>query len=130
MKKEELTNYWIDSSEIDFKAMENLFASRDYIWALFLGHLVIEKLLKAVAANNNFEHIPKIHDLNKLAKISGLEPDNSTKDLLDIITSFNLEARYPDYKKEFYKKCDSNFTFKYLSKIKEIRLWLLNQLKK
>ena len=130
MKKEELTNYWIDSSEIDYKAMENLFSSKDYIWALFLGHLVIEKLLKAVATNNNIEHIPKIHDLNKLAKISGLEPDNSIKDLLDIITSFNLETRYPDYKKEFYKKCDSNFTFKYLSKIKEIRLWLLNQLKK
>lgn len=30
MKKEELIKYWIDASEIDFKAMQNLFDSKDY----------------------------------------------------------------------------------------------------
>jgi HEPN domain-containing protein len=130
MKKEELIKYWIDASEVDNKAMDNLFKSKDYIWSLFLGHLVIEKLLKALAVSNDHESIPKIHDLNKLAKSAGLHLDDSTKNLFDIITSFNIEARYPDYKKEFYKKCDSEFTTLYFKKIKETRQWLLNQLKK
>jgi HEPN domain-containing protein len=130
MEKEELIKYWIDASEIDYRAMENLFSSADYVWALFLGHLVIEKLLKAVAVNNNISHIPKIHDLNKLAISAGINIDETLKDLFDIITSFNLEARYPDYKREFYKKCDKQFTSDYISKIKEIRLWLLKLLKK
>jgi HEPN domain-containing protein len=79
--------------------MENLFSSADYVWSLFPGHLVIEKLLKAVAVKNDIRNIPKIHDLNKLAVSAGIDADDSMKDLFDIITSFNIEARYPDYKK-------------------------------
>ena len=130
MEKEELVKYWTDASQIDYRAMENLFSSADYVWSLFLGHLVIEKLLKAVAVKNDIRNIPKIHDLNKLAVSAGIDADDSMKDLFDIITSFNIEARYPDYKKEFYKKCDKKFTSDYLLKIKEIRSWLLKLLKK
>jgi HEPN domain-containing protein len=110
--------------------MNNLFTSGDYVWALFLGHLVIEKLLKAIAVKNGIEIIPKIHDLNKLSKISNLNSSEEKGDLLDIITSFNIEARYPDYKKEFYKKCTQEFTSFYKEKINELRLWLLDQLNK
>ena len=46
MTKEEIIRYWKSSSDRDFITMENLFNSRDYSWALFIGHLVIEKLIK------------------------------------------------------------------------------------
>ncbi len=110
--------------------MNNLFESKDYIWCLFLGHLVIEKLLKALAVKNNIETVPKIHDLNKLAYAAGLEIEETLADLLDIITAFNIEARYPDYKKEFYKKANLDFTLYYQTKISELRIWLTDQLKK
>jgi len=130
VKKEELIKYWIEASELDLRAMNNLYASKDYVWSLFLGHLVIEKLLKAIAAKNNLSVIPKIHDLNKLAKTAGLDLTESLKDSFDIITSFNIEARYPDYKHLFYKKCTNKFTSTNIEKIKEIRIWLLELLKK
>lgn len=130
MKKEELIKYWVDASEVDFKAAENLFKSGDYVWSLFISHLVIEKLLKAAAAFNDSLQIPKIHDLNKLAKSAGLKLDDEKKNLFDVITSFNIEARYPDFKKEFYKKCNLEFTSGYMEKVKEVRLWLLDQLRK
>lgn len=38
--------YWIDSSEEDFETMETLYNSKRYNWSLFLGHLMIEKILK------------------------------------------------------------------------------------
>lgn len=130
MNKEELIKYWIDSSDLDFRAMKNLYLTEDYVWSLFLGHLVIEKLLKALAVKNNFHTIPKIHDLNKLAKAAGLEVEESIKDSFDIISSFNIEARYPDYKKEFYKICDKKFSTENIKTIEDIRLWLLELLKK
>lgn len=130
MKKEELISYWIESSESDFSAMQNLFRSKDYAWSLFLGHLVIEKLIKALAVKNNVSLIPKIHNLNKLMEFTQLTADEQMKDFLDIITSFNIETRYPDYKREFYKKCDFAFTNKYKIKIENLRKWLLDQLKK
>lgn len=48
MDKEEIFKYWKDTSDKDYITMNNLFASKDYSWSLFIGHLVIEKLLKAV----------------------------------------------------------------------------------
>lgn len=130
MKTDELIKYWIDASEVDFVAMNNLFNSKDYVWALFLGHLVIEKLIKALAAKNKIKTIPKLHDLNKLARLASLQLNDDQKNLFDIITSFNIEARYPDYKKEFYKKCDISFTSKYIDEIKGIRNWLLEHINK
>lgn len=130
MQEQDFIKYWIDASEIDYKAMQNLFESKDYVWSLFLGHLVIEKLLKATAVQNGKENIPKIHDLTKIAKAAGLNMDENQMDLFDVITSFNIEARYPDYKHEFYKKCDQKFTTHYIDKIMELREWLLTQLKK
>lgn len=130
MKNEDLIKYWIEASQIDFQAMQNLFNSGDFIWSLFLGHLVIEKLLKALIVYTDNEYVPKIHDLNKLAKAAGLQLDESKKNLFDIITSFNIEARYPDYKREFYNKSDFKFTSGFIEKIKETRLWLLELLPK
>jgi len=130
MQKEELIRYWVDASDVDYRAMNNLYASNDYVWALFLGHLIIEKLLKGLAAKNGITSVIKIHDLNKLAKTANLEIDDSMKDFFDILTSFNIEARYPDYKKEFYKKCTDEFSSDHITKIKELRTWLLEQLKK
>lgn len=46
--KDKLIAYWIDSSEKDFKTMQDLYQTKNNNWALFIGHLVIEKLLKAI----------------------------------------------------------------------------------
>ncbi len=130
MTKDEIVKYWIEASEFDFRAMQNLYNSKDYVWCLFLGHLVIEKLIKAIAVKNDLSVVPKIHDLNKLANAAGLVVDFNLADLLDVITAFNIEARYPDYKKEFYKKANNDFTLYYKNKITELRIWLIDQLNK
>jgi len=36
-----LIEYWINSSEKDFKTMNDLFNTKNNHWALFMGHLVI-----------------------------------------------------------------------------------------
>ncbi|KAF0153153.1 MAG: HEPN domain-containing protein [Ignavibacteria bacterium] len=130
MNDKEHISYWVDSAEIDFKAMLNLFDSKDYAWALFIGHLVIEKLLKGLIIKCDTLLLAKTHDLNKLASFAKLELSEEQKDILDEITLFNLETRYPDYKLEFYKKCTKEFTTASIEKILELRTWLKNQLQK
>lgn len=44
--KDKLIKYWIESSDDDFETMTALFENKRYSWALFVGHLLIEKLLK------------------------------------------------------------------------------------
>ncbi|MBN2520466.1 MAG: HEPN domain-containing protein [Bacteroidales bacterium] len=37
--------HWIESSDKDYKTMVHLYESKDYSWSLFIGHIVIEKLI-------------------------------------------------------------------------------------
>lgn len=130
MNKTELINYWVYGSDMDFKAMQNMFKSKDYHWALFVGHLVIEKLLKALFVKANEENVavPKIHNLVLLADRSNLILTNEQKDILREITSFNINARYADYKLTFYKKCTKEYSLKKKKDIEDIRLWLKKQI--
>ena len=130
MTKDEIIDYWINSSEVDFRAMENLFENGHYVWALFLGHLVLEKLLKAYHVKNVNIEIPHIHDLTKIAEQANLVLSEEEKDSLDEVTTFNIKARYPDYKSRFFRKATREFTESYVTKIKEFRKWLLGKIKK
>ncbi|MBI5375402.1 MAG: hypothetical protein HZA77_08200 [Candidatus Schekmanbacteria bacterium] len=48
--------------------------------------------------------------------------------LLETITDFNLEARYPDERFLFKKKCTKKFTAKYIAEIEYLKQWLLKQI--
>ncbi len=130
MKKEDLIKYWVYGSDKDFKAMQNMFKSKDYHWALFIGHLVIEKLLKALFVKANQENIevPKIHNLILLADRANLNLTDEQKDILREITSFNINARYADYKLSFYKKCTKKYSEEKKKDIENIRKWLKKQI--
>lgn len=129
MTKSEIINYWLSSSRKDYRAMNSLFKNGHYIWSLFLGHLILEKLLKAIYAKEVDTNTPYTHDLIKIADKAGLTLTETQKDLLDEITTFNIKARYPDYKGRFYKKATKIFTEEYILKIKEFRRWLIKKVK-
>ncbi|OQY11506.1 MAG: hypothetical protein B6I31_04820 [Desulfobacteraceae bacterium 4572_19] len=129
MKKEEHIKYWLKSAKHDLESAESMFQSKKYDWCLFIGHLVIEKVLKAIFIDKNSSKIPpKIHNLVRLAELSKINLDEQQNFLLDTITDFNLQTRYPDYKFGFYKKCTEEYTNKYFSKIKELYKWFNSQL--
>jgi len=46
----------------------------------------------------------------------------------DVITTFNINARYEDYKLEFYRRCTKEFTETWINNIKELRQWIKSQL--
>jgi HEPN domain-containing protein len=59
--KESIINRWIESSDEDFDTMLVLYETRKYHWALFIGHIVIEKLLKAYYVLLNDDYAPYTH---------------------------------------------------------------------
>ncbi len=124
MRKEEHIGYWLKSAEHDLEVAETLFQNQKYDWCLFIAHLVLEKALKAlfVKRYNKLPH--KIHNLVRLAEISNLKLTEDQKIFLDEVNDFSLETRYPDYKFEFYKKCNREFTEGYFRKIKDFYKFL------
>jgi len=127
MNKEELVSYWVESADRDSHAMENLFEKKDYNWSLFIGHLVIEKLLKAFYVKNNEGHPPLTHNLLRLAEKAGLELEEEQKDMLVTVTTFNIRARYDDYKSEFFKTCTKEFTELWITRIEGFIKWIKSQ---
>jgi len=107
--------------------MLDLYNTKRYNWALFIGHLVIEKLLKACYVKYNLEHPPLTHNLLKLAIKSGFEITDEIQLQLDTITTFNMNARYDDYKMAFYNKCTEEFSTYWINQIKNLRLWIKKQ---
>ena len=118
----------MSSSKKDYNTMVHLFDSKDYHWSLFLGHIVIEKLLKACVVKNTLNHAPFTHDLSKLANITGIEFSDVHYDWMDTITTFNLNARYDSYKEAFYAKCTPEFTLEWIEKVKSLNLWINQKL--
>lgn len=104
--------------------MLHLYKSKDYSWSLFIGHIVLEKLLKANAVKEKNKHAPFTHDLTQLASLSGIEFNEEQLDCLDTITTFNLNARYDSNKQAFYKKCTPEFSKKWILIIKQLRKWI------
>ena len=128
MSKKEKIKYWIKSADNDWIVAGHLFEKGDYPYALFFGHLTIEKLLKGILVSKFDELPPLTHRLTYLAEKVGLNLSPERTEMLEIITDFNLESRYPDEKFSFYKKCTKEFTETYLNKIEEIKKWLLQQI--
>ena len=121
-----LMEYWINSSDRDYESMKKNFEIKQYTWALFIGHLMIEKLLKGIYAKNNIDnpYTIKSHNLLALAQKCNIELTDEQVQKLKIITQFNISARYEDYKNEFYNLCTEEYTKEQIINIEEARTWL------
>ena len=122
--KEKVVSHWIETSDADYLTMKSLYESKSYGWALFLGHISLEKLLKALFVSKHGKHAPFTHNLYRIAELIEIELSDEYADWLDEITSFNLNARYDDYKKEFYSLCTPEYTKDWIEKIETLRTWI------
>jgi HEPN domain-containing protein len=100
-----------------------------YADALFFIHLSLEAELKRVVVEKSGEQAPRIHDLPRLAYLAGLEPDEAQRQQLETITTFNMRARYDDYKLSLYKKATKEYTQALLQQASRLRLWIQNKQK-
>ncbi|MBF0102574.1 MAG: HEPN domain-containing protein [Desulfobacterales bacterium] len=125
---EKIKNHWIETSNDDFNTINSLFQSKVYHWALFVGHISVEKLLKALYVKLFRKHAPAIHNLYRLSELCEIKLTDEYSDWLDTITSFNIIARYDDYKKEFYNLCTREYTELWINRIKELRIWIKEML--
>ena len=129
MEKQDYIEYWLRSSKDDLSSMESNFQSGKYDWSLFIGHLSLEKIFKALWVRNNPGDIPpKTHNLRKIASEALYHLSQDEDILLLEINDFNLEIRYPDYKFDFHKKCTKEFAEEYIKKTKELHQCILNQI--
>lgn len=127
MTKDEHITYWLTESDKDLAVMESLFLNGHFTWALFVGHLTLEKVLKALYVKQVDIDIPRSHHLLKIARECNLQLTDIQEDFLLEVTTYNLKGRYPDYKQSFSRKATREFTTVRIGKIRDTQLWLKQQ---
>lgn len=120
-----MIEYWERSAAEDIITADGLFQLGRYLPCLFYCHLFVEKIIKALIVKNTKRSAPFGHKLSRLAKLaSSIKFSKEQLDLLDEVTAFNIKARYEDYKFKMYKKATKEYTKSYLSRTKELYLWI------
>ena len=125
MDKEKQIQYWLTASELDWKTAVDIFDSnKNFHFCLFICHLVIEKLLKALVVKETNEHPIKTHNLLRLAEIAKIDLKADDVQFLEELNQFQLNTRYPDEKFSLYKLATKDFTEERFNKTGKLRVWL------
>lgn len=112
----EAIEYWLKSSQDDLDTAKKLFSLKKYNHALFFLHLSLEKIIKAVYLAKKDEAPPLVHDLVLLSEKAVISINDKEKEELAEISTFNIAARYDDYKLKFYKKATKNYANLWINK--------------
>lgn len=127
MDLNEAMSFWKKSAMLDKKTSEDLFKSKNYASSLFFVHLYLEKIIKGLVQKETGKIPPFTHDLIVLTKIAGLALSEEDVGSLAVINTFNIRARYADYKFSFYKKATKRFAIEYHNIAKRMYEWFLSQ---
>jgi HEPN domain-containing protein len=114
MTNEEKVKYWVDLADNDLCIGEDLLRLKHYLYAGFMCHQTVEKIFKAAYAKLKEETPPFTHDLVLLAEKNGLFEmmSDEQKAFVIALNPLNIEARYPEYKKNManilnHVKCEA-----------------------
>jgi HEPN domain-containing protein len=127
-KKDHIT-YWLQTAMRDWRTVNNLLKTREYVPALFWAHLMLEKLFNAHwVKDNETNHPPKIHNLITLSGRTKLALSDDDLEFLVVMNQFQLEGRYPDYVQAIWKSYKGKETKKVIDRVNKIRKCLLKGL--
>ena len=90
------TRNWIASAEYDLETAQHLLATGRYLYVIFMCHLALEKILKALAGEALGRMPPRTHDLIYLVRASGIAPPREHLDFIGKINTASVPTRYPD----------------------------------
>ena len=108
------------SAEYDFQTAESLFKSGRYIYVVFMCHLAIEKMLKAIAAETTKDIPPKTHSLIFLIKLAETQLPQVLFDFVTKINNASIVTRYPEDFPTLLKVYPKNVTMEYLKTTREV----------
>lgn len=116
----EAVEYWLKSSRDDLDTAQKLFELKKFNHCLFFLHLSLEKIIKGVYLLKKNEAPPLVHDLVLLSQKAEIDISPIEKEELVEISTFNIAARYDDYKLKFYQKATKEYATEWLKKGKNL----------
>ncbi len=128
MNEQEI-NLWLEQAKEHWQDANWLLEGGRYSLCLYSCHQTLEKILKAAIVRFKNQVPPKGHQLENLARHSGIKlPKESWNEDLAEITRHFWRVRYPDFQQMIYTSKEK--VMPTYDKTKEIYLWLVKELSK
>jgi HEPN domain-containing protein len=125
-----VTKNWIASSNYDMQTAKAMFETGRYLYVVFICHLAMEKMLKALLSQKYPQDIPpEIHNLITLAQKAGIKPPDNLKDFFLRIDNVSVVTRYPEDMRALAKDFNKESAKLILSETRKILKWLKQNLK-
>lgn len=121
---------WLERVTYDIDTADAMYATGRHIYTVFMCQQAIEKSFKALMAFKGIDIVP-IHNLRRLAEISGVVDEISQADLrkIDFLSQYYLNARYKEDIEELSLQITADTAKDYLSFSKEKIKWLTHKIK-
>lgn len=121
---------WAETSNYDLRTAEAMYKAGRYLYVVFMCHLAIEKMLKAILAQKYPEDVPpKIHNLINLAQKTEVALPDHLKDFFQRIDNVSVITRYPEDLRTLSKEFNQETAERILTETKRMIKWLKQQLK-
>ena len=118
------TENFLFSSEYDLTTAQHMLKTGRYIYVVFMCHIAIEKLLKAIVAEITNKTPPKTHNLLYLVKLANLFIPQELFDFIAKINNSSVVTRYPEDFKMLITSYPEEIAREYLEKTEKVLKWL------
>jgi len=121
---------WVKTSNYDLQTADAMYKAARYLYVVFMCHLAIEKMLKAILVYRYPEDIPpKIHNLINLMQKAEITLPEDLKDFFQRLDNVSVATRYPEDLRTLSKEFNQDTAKKVLTETKRMIKWLKQQLK-
>ncbi len=117
--KEETKN-WLDMVDYDLITAKQMLKTSRYVYVIFMCHLAIEKVLKAIVCEETNKVPPKTHDLIYLINLGKTKLSGDLLDFVGIINNAGIVTRYPEDLSKLVSSYPKEVTKKYLNRTLEV----------
>jgi HEPN domain-containing protein len=101
-------------SEYDFATAKHLLKAGRYVYVIFMCHMSLEKMLKAIFSKRLNRTAPKTHNLLYLVKETKTELPPEHFDFVSKINNASIVTRYPEDFKKLISSYPSQVAKEYL----------------
>ncbi len=127
---DKIIEHWVERSQYDLDTAKVMLDTGRYLYVAYMCQQTIEKILKAIIAQQDKENFP-IHNLNRLAEIASIKSELNSEqfNFFAELTPYHIEARYGDYKESLSEIIDEKKSQQIYKKTREIHTWLYQKIR-
>ncbi|MBN1627806.1 MAG: HEPN domain-containing protein [Deltaproteobacteria bacterium] len=118
------TKNWIESSDYDAQTAAHMLQTGRFIYVIFMCHLAIEKILKAIVQEGTGKLPNKTHDLIYLIQTAKIILPEHLMDFIGKINNASIVTRYPEDLSKLISSYPEQVARDYLNSTHEVIAWL------